>query len=228
MIPMTDNTPGRGEIARCWDRISRSYNEHRQEPWPGVVDFVASLPPISEMGHEPRAIDIGCGNGRHSILLLERGYVVEAVDISPEMLETARSFVKSCHADHVDLFRTNLATAQDLPHDKASMDVALSVATIQLIPERDMRRSAIAELHRIVRPGGQILITTWKKEQPRFQEGPSDRVVTWRVGDGEDDVIDRLYHLYTGEEFEEDVTMVSWSGVRFLSDERNHSVRLVR
>lgn len=37
-----------------------------------------------------RLLDLGCGGGRHSILLAERGYTVVGMDLSPEVLDLAR------------------------------------------------------------------------------------------------------------------------------------------
>ncbi|MCP4809767.1 MAG: class I SAM-dependent methyltransferase [Proteobacteria bacterium] len=44
-------------------------------------------------------VDVGCGGGRHSILLHERGYNLTGVDISSEVLDVARSRWRARHAE---------------------------------------------------------------------------------------------------------------------------------
>ncbi|UYP18532.1 class I SAM-dependent methyltransferase [Rhodococcus sp. Z13] len=52
-------------------------------PNPVVVEFAASLPP-------GRALDLGCGEGRHSLWLATRGWEVVGVDFSAVALDKAR------------------------------------------------------------------------------------------------------------------------------------------
>ncbi len=51
------------------------------------VDFVERL---LGLGEGDRVLDVGCGGGRHAILLQERGYDVTGVDLSPRLLRLAR------------------------------------------------------------------------------------------------------------------------------------------
>lgn len=51
------------------------------------VDFVQKLLGLSD---GDRIVDIGCGAGRHAILLQERGFDVTGVDLSPRILRLAR------------------------------------------------------------------------------------------------------------------------------------------
>jgi len=51
------------------------------------VDFVERL---LGLGEGDRVLDVGCGAGRHAILLQERGYDVTGVDLSPQLLRLAR------------------------------------------------------------------------------------------------------------------------------------------
>lgn len=49
--------------------------------------FIERLAEIADGG---RVLDVGCGAGRHSIVLAERGHVVTGVDLSPRILRIAR------------------------------------------------------------------------------------------------------------------------------------------
>ncbi len=69
---------------------SRYYNLlYRDKDYVGEAAYVRDL--IQQ--HHPRArslLDLGCGTGRHDLLLAEHGYSVTGVDLSDEMLEVAR------------------------------------------------------------------------------------------------------------------------------------------
>jgi SAM-dependent methyltransferase len=61
----------------------------------GAVDSYAEtqvdlLERVLGLGEGDRILDVGCGAGRHSILLQERGYDVTGVDLSPRLLRLAR------------------------------------------------------------------------------------------------------------------------------------------
>ncbi len=43
----------------------------------------------------PRIVDVGCGRGRHSVLLAERGYHVTGFDLSPQAIEKARKIAQA-------------------------------------------------------------------------------------------------------------------------------------
>lgn len=70
---------------------SRYYNLlYKDKDYAGEVDYLHGL--IGEYHPSARSIlDLGCGTGRHDLLLAEKGYQVTGVDRSEEMLAVARS-----------------------------------------------------------------------------------------------------------------------------------------
>lgn len=95
-----------------------------------------------------RALDAACGTGRHAVNLLAAGHETIAVDRSAAMLEVATAKVPDA-----DL-RTGELTS--LPLDDASVDVAVcALALAHLVDPAP----AIAELARVVRPGGRIVLS---------------------------------------------------------------------
>jgi SAM-dependent methyltransferase len=100
-------------------------------------------------GLEPgRALDAACGTGRQAAALAELGHDVVGVDASPAMLEKARARVPE--AD----FRIGELAA--LPFETDSFDLA--VCSLALTHLEDPA-PAIAELARVVRPGGRIVLS---------------------------------------------------------------------
>ncbi|MFG1790794.1 class I SAM-dependent methyltransferase [Nocardia sp. NPDC049149] len=102
------------------------------------------------------AADIGFGGGAGLSLLLaqvgETG-VVHGVEISPDMLARARAK----HAADIANDRLRLAEGSltALPLRDDSLDAAITVNTVYFVPDLD---AACAELARVVRPGGRLVI----------------------------------------------------------------------
>lgn len=107
---------------------------------------------------EPRPgqhiLDVGCGNGRDLLPLLEAGCICTAIDCSPQMVAEARKRLPPAHAARCELL---VADAVRLPLADASFDAVFCSEVIEHIPDW---RSAIAEMARVLRPGGKLVITT--------------------------------------------------------------------
>jgi SAM-dependent methyltransferase len=71
-----------GQYARFYDLF------YRDKDYAGETDYVASL--LQRFGGTGGDIlELGCGTGRHAVLLAERGYRVHGIDFSSEMLQAA-------------------------------------------------------------------------------------------------------------------------------------------
>ena len=96
-------------------------------------------------------LDIGCGNGcmLRSLTATER---VVGVDLSPAMVALARD------AGYVEVREGD---TEDLPFADRSFDVVVSSGVLQLLPEA---RTALAEMVRVARPGGALVVATVNAE----------------------------------------------------------------
>jgi cyclopropane fatty-acyl-phospholipid synthase-like methyltransferase len=105
-------------------------------------------------GHEV-ALDFGCGVGRLSNALAAHFERVLGVDVAPSMLEHARRLDRSQgRAEWVLNERPDLAVVPD-----ASVDLAYSSLVLQHLP-RTLAEGYLAELVRVVRPGGAVVVQT--------------------------------------------------------------------
>lgn len=100
-----------------------------------------------------RILDVGCGSGNYSILLAERGYRVEGIDISEEMLRIAREKAAEKGLD----IRFAKEDVYALPYADASFDGIFSMAAFEFIHEEE---KAMAEMMRVLKPGGDLIIGT--------------------------------------------------------------------
>lgn len=102
---------------------------------------------ISESSDGRRALDAGCGTGRKARALVELGYEVIGVDLTPAMLEIARTAVPE--AD----FR--LGAFEDLPVDDESVDLITSSLAVCHVPELT---PVFSEFGRVLAPGGRVVV----------------------------------------------------------------------
>jgi SAM-dependent methyltransferase len=93
-------------------------------------------------------LDAACGTGRYAAYLAARGHSVIGVDQSPAMLDLARAKLPGR--------RFVPGQLTDLPLDDASVDAAVCALALVHVPEP---ARAVAELARVVRPGGRIVIS---------------------------------------------------------------------
>lgn len=103
---------------------------------------------LLEQSSPGRALDAACGTGRHAQRLAQLGHQVTGVDISPDMLERARELVPEA--------RFEVGDVRNLPVPSASMDLAVCGLALDHLPTL---KAPVAELARVVRPGGRVLIS---------------------------------------------------------------------
>jgi SAM-dependent methyltransferase len=99
---------------------------------------------------EMRVLEIGCGSGRMTRALSEVFGEVYGVDISGQMIRQARESLADRPNAHV--FQNNgsdLSVLGDI-----QVDFAFSYIVFQHIPSRDVIRSYVREVQRVLRPGG--------------------------------------------------------------------------
>jgi len=101
-----------------------------------------------------RWIDIGCGNGAFTELLVERCAPREVQGIDPS--EAQLAFARSRPAAQVAEFRQGSAMA--LPFPDRSFDAAVMALVIFFVPDP---AKGVAEMARVVRPGGSIAAYGW-------------------------------------------------------------------
>jgi SAM-dependent methyltransferase len=95
-------------------------------------------------------VDLGCGVGRLSRVIAGRAERVYAIDVSAEMLELARKY--NAHLSNVEWFHGDGTTLQPIPD--AAADAVVSHVVFQHIPDPDVTYGYVAEMGRVLRPGG--------------------------------------------------------------------------
>jgi ubiquinone/menaquinone biosynthesis C-methylase UbiE len=152
-------------------------------------------------------LDLGCGEGRFSRMLAERGAMCTGIDVTREMSRAARSRDASRNQYLV-------ADAARLPFTDASFDLVVSYITLVDIPDY---RGAIAESGRVLRDGGTFVAANlgFPTASATFTTMPSGSTTGWV----RDDAGKRLY--YTIDRYAEEREMwFEWAGIRIKNHHR--------
>ena len=132
---------------REWLRLTRSTD--------GMLEFILTCHTITTHLSTPaRVLDIGGGPGRYSIWLAEQGYQVVLADLSPQLIDIARSKVATSSAAS-SIEEIVVAHACDLSRwADGSFDAVLSLGPFYHLPDPTDRDRAARELARVLRPQG--------------------------------------------------------------------------
>jgi len=132
-------------VRSSFDELAAAYDRYRI----GYADDLYDA--LEECGVHAgaRVLDVACGTGIVTEELFRRGCVMTGIDISEPMLTLARKRVPAA------AFAT--ASAEELPYSNDTFDAATSAQAFHWLDHA----TALAELARVVRPGG-IVAIWWK------------------------------------------------------------------
>jgi len=129
-------------------------------------------------------LDLGCGAGRHAYEAVRRGARVTALDADGAEIKDVAAFLTAMGAEDEatrasgGVGRGVVANAVALPFPSASFDRVIAAEVLEHIPAD---RTALAELVRVLRPGGTLAVTV-----PRW----FPELICWALSDD--------YHLVPG------------------------------
>lgn len=115
-----------------------------------------------------RVIDVGCGAGRHSFEAYRRGADIIAFDQNAEDLAGVQTMFEAMatvgEAPAGATARTVCGDALALPYPDNHFDIVIASEILEHVPADDQ---AIAELARVLKPGGDLVVTVprWLPER---------------------------------------------------------------
>jgi ubiquinone/menaquinone biosynthesis C-methylase UbiE len=147
---------------QVWNTLAESWNNFRQKPIPQLRNL---------NWKQGKILDIGCGNCRN--LLPFKKLDCQGIDFSKNMLTQAKKFTQK----HNFKVKLKQASASNLPFKSNQFDYVLSLAVLHHLKNPE---PAIKEIHRVLTPGGEALITIWNKLQSRFLFQPRELPIPWK------------------------------------------------
>lgn len=140
-----------------FDAIASVYDDSLP---PHVVEHYLRKRTRFVVDHCPRGkgLDVGCGTGVLAARLAAAGFDMTGADPSEGMLEILRA-----RRPEVAAVR---APGSALPFPDAAFDLVLSVATLHHIADPGDVRRTLAEMVRVTRPGGQVLVWDHNPRNP--------------------------------------------------------------
>ncbi|MBI3439905.1 MAG: class I SAM-dependent methyltransferase [Proteobacteria bacterium] len=141
-----------GTNTRFWDSAARKYAAQ------ALADPAAYERTLqSTRGYlkpSDTVVEFGCGTGTTALKLAPAAARIVASDISPEMIAIGR---EKAAADGVSNVEFTVATPEAAPWPDASFDAAIAFNLLHLI---EARQAALANIHRLLRPGGLFISKT--------------------------------------------------------------------
>lgn len=155
-----------------FDSIAERY-DHALPPHVVEHYLVKRVAFVREHCPPGRGLDVGCGTGVLAHGLAEEGFQMVGVDPSAGMLEVMRA-----RAPEVEAIN---ASGTELPFADDSFDLAITVAVLHHIGESGAVRRTLAEMVRVTRPGGRIVVWDHNPRNPYW--GPLMKRVPQDTGE---------------------------------------------
>ena len=136
------------EARSYFDRVAATFGEQvlPGRTWEGLARGLLRLAPRA------RYADLGIGDGLLTLMLAEVAESVTPVDLSPKTLAQLEKRARTKGITNIDCVEGEI---EDLPLDDAGFDV---VVLSQALHHAQEPRRALAEAHRILVPGGRLLV----------------------------------------------------------------------
>jgi SAM-dependent methyltransferase len=149
-----------------WTELHAAGRDFCRWPCDHVVSFVYREAPRDRPRAEVRILEVGCGAGPNVWFAAREGFSVAGVDASAIAVAEARGRLE---ADGLEA-DVHVADFVDLPFADASFDLAIDRAAITCAG-RGVARRAIAELHRVLAPGGKLLFNPYSDRHESATSG---------------------------------------------------------
>ncbi len=149
-----------------WDRIAESY---AAKPVDDPAAFERKIAITRDrMTPDSVVLDVGCGTGSLALRLADAGQAVHGLDISAEMIRIAEGKAAAQGIENVR-FHTGPFDADFTVFADGALDGLCAYSILHLV---DDRQAALAQIRRLLKPGGFFISSTVCLGRRRWLYGP--------------------------------------------------------
>jgi SAM-dependent methyltransferase len=157
------------KMRATWDALASDPDAYVGDPERGRIELEGLFDRLGADPHGGTCVEVGCGPGRMTSALAERFDRVLALDVSPAMIDHARSAVSGAKVDFHVVSGDRLDGIED-----AIADVLVCYLVLQHLPTRDAVLGYVSEFARVLAPRGEAFV-----QLPVLSAGIRAR--TWRA-----------------------------------------------
>lgn len=191
------------ETESGYDLMAEKFSGTRNFFWPDL-EFIKD-----HVRDGDKVLDFGCGNGRLLEILKDKKIEYYGADISQKLIDLA----KQRYSEFGDNF-IKITGQASLPFSDNFFNNIVSVAVFHHFPDKKFRLDMAKELCRVMKPGGEIIITVWNLWQPKYRKYIFKNIFQKIIGrnrldwldceipfkNNEGKIFKRFHHAYTQNE----------------------------
>jgi ubiquinone/menaquinone biosynthesis C-methylase UbiE len=133
-----------------WEGLAPKYDDHQLNGYyKTLIDRL-----LSDIGPSKMVLDVAAGTGMVALVLSKKAANVEAIDFSPQMIQTAS---KAATAKHIDNVRFSVQSAYDLKFPGSIFDIVLICNSLHVMQQPGR---ALAEAKRVLKRSGMLIAPT--------------------------------------------------------------------
>jgi len=134
----------------AWSEIAGDYDQQARRL---LTPFSEEAVRWAQVGGNDAALDVAAGPGTTTMLAAALADSVYAVDFAPEMIAQLRKNTQA-----IDNVEATVGDGQKLELEDERFTVAFSMFGLMFFPDPI---AGLRELHRVLKPGGRVVISSW-------------------------------------------------------------------
>lgn len=198
-----------------WDEYNKT--TRIMVPDEHLVRFIQKTFPDVEKRKSIKILDAGFASGRHLVYLTEQGFDVSGFDYSEESIKFATRWLK--HEGLLSRVDIKKADMLNLPYKNNSFDIFIEIGMIEHFFWED-REKAIAEVYRVLKPGGIFFFNVKKIGDYLIGGGPETEKNTYLIN--EPFIQNTPFHFFAESELKELLKMFRDTELNYVIISRNN------
>lgn len=184
-----------------------------------TAQFVVDAVSVFKKRGVRRVLDLGCGAGRHSVLLAANGFEVIGMDVSRNALRMAGRWVRRERLESVTFV---VAAMTNIPLIDRCVDAVVSVSVMHHALKKDVVTS-VKEVYRILGGNGWFVANLASVNDPRYGTGRMlEKNTFWILEGYEEKRFGEVHHFLTKDEALRLLSAFSRRDVTVLEDKTNY------